>query len=105
MKLPKSKKRYCPYCKKHTSHKIKNQSFRGLNKKHTMSHGSQKRTKKRGRRAGTGNLGRYSKGAMNSWKRYNKKLTKKSDLRFTCSECKKVHTQKKGIRAKKLEFV
>ncbi len=104
MKLPKSVKRHCPFCKKHTVHTIKNQSFKGLNKTHTMSRGSKPRVRSRGLRRGFGNLGRFSKKAMGSWKRYGKKQTKKTDLRYTCKECGKTHVQKKGTRAKKVEF-
>ncbi len=104
MKLPKTTKRLCPYCKKHTTHTIKNQTFKGLNKTHTMSRGSKPRVKARGLRRGTGNLGRFSKKAMGSWKRYGKKQTKKTDLRYTCKECGKTHMQKKGTRTKRVEF-
>lgn len=104
MNIPKIVKRLCPHCKKHTEHNVKNQSFRGLNKEHTQSRGSQTRVKKRGLRRGAGNLGRFSKGALSSWKRYGKKTSKKTDLRYTCKECKKTHAQKKGVRSKRVEF-
>ena len=104
MNLPKVKRRLCPYCKKHTEHGVKNQSNRGLNKRRTQARGSQTRVKKRGLRRGFGNLGKFSRGALGSWKRYGKKTSKKTDLRYTCKECKKTHVQKKGIRVKRLEF-
>ena len=104
MKLPKLKKRYCPYCRKHTEHSVKQQSFRGLNKTHTQSKGSKSRVRARGLRRGVGNLGRFSRPAIAKWKMTGSKTSKKSDLRYTCKECKKTHVQKKGIRAKKLEF-
>ena len=104
MKVPKSVKRLCPTCKKHTTHTVKNQSFKGLNRTHTMSRGSKPRLKARGRRCGVGNLGRFSKKAMGSWKRYGKKQTKKTDLRYTCKECGKTHMQKEGTRTKRVEF-
>jgi len=31
-------------------------------------------------------------------------MSKKTDLRYECKECKKTHMQKKGFRAKKVEF-
>jgi len=105
MKIPKNLKRYCKYCKKHTAHKVHNQSFRGLNKKHTQSRGSQTRVRKRNQRRGIGNLGRYSKGAMSKWKRTGAKGTKKTDLRFTCEVCKKTTMQPAGMRAKKVELI
>ena len=104
MKLPKSIKRLCPYCKKHTVHTIKNQSFRGLNKNHTMSRSSKPRLRARGLRRGFGNLGRFSKGALSSWKMYGKKTTKKTDLRYTCKVCSKTHMQRTGTRTKRVEF-
>ena len=52
-----------------------------------------------------GNRGRYSKKAITKFKMTGKKMTKKTDLRFTCKECKKTQVQRKGIRAKKVEFV
>ncbi len=101
MKLPKTKKRYCPYCKKHTTHKVMQ------SKKHaasSMKYGSKYRARKRGSARGMGSMGRYSKPAMTKWKMTGKKQSKKTDLRYECSECKKSHAQTKGIRAKKVEF-
>ncbi len=69
-----------------------------------MSRGAKSRVKSRGLRRGVGNLGRFSKKAMGSWKRYGKKQTKKTDLRYTCKECSKTSMQKKGKRTKKVEF-
>jgi len=34
-----------------------------------------------------------------------KKLSKKTDFRYTCKECKKSVCQKDGFRAKKIELV
>ena len=101
MKLPKTTKRYCPFCRKHTEHKILQSKKRAPR---SMSHGSKIRARKRGRARGTGNLGRYSKPAITGWKMTGKKPTKKTDIRFQCSVCNKMHTQKEGFRAKKVEF-
>ncbi len=101
MKLPKQTKRYCPSCKKHTEHKIapaKKKSPSSLN------WGSKYRMQARGKCTGSGNQGKLSKGALTKWKRYGKKATKKTDLRYTCGDCKKTHCQKEGFRAKKVEF-
>ncbi|HII65876.1 TPA: hypothetical protein HA295_03825, partial [Candidatus Woesearchaeota archaeon] len=38
------------------------------------------------------------------FKMTGKKATKKTDFRYECKNCKKEHAQKKGIRAKKVEF-
>ncbi|MFT4310538.1 MAG: 50S ribosomal protein L44e [Candidatus Woesearchaeota archaeon] len=105
MKIPKRIKRYCPYCKEHTEHTVKNQTNRGLNKTNTMSRSSNVRLRMRGLRRGTGNLGRFSKKPLTKWKMTGQKTTKKTDLRYTCTKCKKSHPQKKGIRAKRLEFI
>ena len=101
MKLPKTMNRYCPYCKKHSSHKI------ATNKKknpRSMSYGSKLRAKRRGLARGVGNMGRYSKPAITKFKMTGKKSSKKTDLRYECDKCKKKHMQHKGYRAKKLEF-
>ncbi len=104
MKIPKEIKRYCPSCKKHTMQKVKLEKNRGKNKTHPMSQFSQVRLALRGRTTGTGNKGARSRGALNSWKRFNKKHSKKADLRYTCSECKKTNVSAdKGIRSKKIQ--
>jgi large subunit ribosomal protein L44e len=101
MKLPKTKKRYCPYCKKHTEHTV------SQNKKkqpRTMTYGSKIRARRRGQARGVGNQGRYSKPAITKFKMTGKKSTKKTDLRYACKKCKKVHMQSSGIRARRVEF-
>ena len=101
MKLPKITKRYCPYCKKHTEHKV---SLTKKKSPRSMTYGSKVRAKLRGAARGTGNLGRYSKPAISKFKMTGKKSSKKLDLRYQCKECKKISVQKKGFRAKKVEF-
>lgn len=105
MKVPKTKKRFCKTCKKHTEQKVHNQTFKGLNKVHTLSRGSQTRVMKRGLRRGVGNLGRFSRPAIAKWKMTGAKNTKKTDLRYTCSVCKKISVQPEGIRTKRVELV
>jgi len=102
MKKPKTVKRLCPSCKKHTTHKI------SVNKKKnpsTLSYGSKVRARRRGSARGTGNRGRYSKPAISKFKMTGKKTTKKTDFRYECQVCKKIHMQKSGIRVKKVEMV
>lgn len=101
MKLPKSIKRHCPYCKKHTEHKVSQAKKR---KPRSMTYGSKLRAKRRGSARGIGNRGRYSKPAISKFKMTGKKMSKKTDLRYECKECKKTHMQKKGFRAKKVEL-
>jgi len=102
MKIKKTIKRYCPYCKKHTEHKVSQNKKKNPS---SLTYGSKVRAKLRGVAKGYGNLGRYSKPAISKFKMTGKKLTKKTDLRYECKECKKVHMQSSGIRAKRVEFV
>ena len=102
MKKPKIVKRYCPYCKKHTEHKVSQTKKKNAS---TLSYGSKIRAKRRGKARGCGNRGRYSKPAVSKFKLTGAKQSKKTDFRYECKECKKSHTQKRGIRAKRVEFV
>jgi len=103
MKVPKQVNRHCPYCNKHTSHKVIQSKNRGRNQSHPLSIGSKVRVRLRGERRGDGNLGKYSKPPKP--KMTGKKQSKKSDFRYQCAECRKMHVQKRGIRAKKIEMV
>ncbi|MEM2115695.1 MAG: 50S ribosomal protein L44e [Candidatus Woesearchaeota archaeon] len=101
MKFPKNMRKYCPYCKKYTVHKVLEV------KKHqasSLSRGSKHRAKKRGLARGFGNLGRYSKRPITQWKQTGAKSSKKIDIRLECSECKKKHIYKHTFRTKKLEI-
>ncbi len=102
MKIPKTVKRLCKTCKKHTEHKIAQNKKKPAS---SLSHGSKIRARLRGRARGNGNLGRYSKPAVTQFKRTGAKNTKKTDLRYTCAVCKKSSCQTKGMRLKKVEFV
>lgn len=102
MKIPKLMKRLCPYCKKHTEHKVTQNKKRNAS---SLSYGSKYRAKSRGSARGMGGMGRYSKPAISKWKRTGSKVSKKTDFRYACTECKKVHMQAKGIRSKKVELV
>src|SRR3989344_3474942 len=103
MIYPKKTKRYCPYCKKHTEHKIELVSTG--HKRGTLKRGSIDRAKKRGLARGYGNLGKWgSKPAITKWKRKTK-ATKKTNLLYTCKECGKSHYQKKGKRSSKITVV
>ena len=102
MKIPKTLKRLCKTCKKHTLHKVAQNKKKAAS---PLSRGSKVRARLRGAARGSGNLGRYSKPAVTKFKRTGAKTTKKTDLRYTCNVCKKVSCQKAGIRAKRVEFV
>ncbi|MBU1252335.1 MAG: 50S ribosomal protein L44e [Nanoarchaeota archaeon] len=87
MKIPKTVNRLCPYCKKKTSQKIKvvGTGFQ----RGTLTRGSIARAKLRGRGNGIGNKGKWgSKPAVSKFKRKSK-TTKKTNLMYTCSVCKK----------------
>lgn len=102
MKIPKTVKRYCPYCRKHTEHKVSQTKKKSPS---SLKKGSKYRARKRGLARGMGNRGRYSKPAISKFKMAGKKTSKKTDFRYQCSVCKKTHTQKQGIRTKRVEFV
>jgi len=104
MKIPKLIKRYCPHCKIHTEQKVKNEKIRGRNKARPLSKFSQIRLKLKGTTTGRGNRGRISRGALNSWKRFNVKHSKRTDLRHTCPTCNKTNTSgSRGTRSKKIQ--
>ncbi len=101
MKIPKTVKRLCPFCKKHTSHKVM-QSKKSMPR--SLSRGLKYRAKDRGLAKGKGNLGRYSKPAISKFKLTGSKQSKKADIRYECAECKKKHVKNKTKRAKRVEF-
>jgi large subunit ribosomal protein L44e len=102
MKIPKIRRTYCPKCKKHTEHKVSQTKRKQAS---SLTYGSKKRARKRGKARGSGNLGRYSKPAVTKFKLTGAKQSKKTDLRYECKVCKKIHLQKKGKRARRVEFV
>jgi len=99
MKIPKTTKRYCPYCRKHTEHKVSDVS--SGHKRGSMKRGAKQRIRKRGQWRGYGNQGRYSRTTTPKQKT---KSTKKTNLMYTCQVCKKSHIQKKGKRTSKLQI-
>ena len=104
MKLPKETTTYCRYCKTHEEHKISISKNRTRSSTHPMSLGSKVRMHRRSEARGLGNVGKTSRGAANKWKRYNKKQSKKTDIRYTCKKCNKSSTRRNNKRAKKVEF-
>lgn len=103
MKLPKETKRYCPYCKKHTSQIIATAKQRSRSSAHPMSRGSTSRLVLRGLRMGFGNQGRYSRKGPKDWKRKTK-LTKRISITFKCKVCGKMKGIKKAIRSGRIEI-
>jgi len=102
MKLPKETRRHCPTCKKHTVHKIDTAKQRARSSARPLSRWSPSRTKLRNYRTGKGNLGRFSKPAVKSWKRKTK-VTRRITVTYKCSVCGKMHNIKKAIRAGRIE--
>jgi len=105
MKLPKTTKRYCKRCKTTTEHKISQAKQGTRGKSRPLSRGSNKRIMMRGLRRGVGSKGRYSKPPVAKFKRTGAKISKKTNLKYTCSKCKKSSLQSHGIRTKKVEIV
>lgn len=103
MKLPKETRRHCPYCRKHTLHKIETAKQRGRSTAHPLSRCSNARAKKRGLNVGTGNKGRWSKPAIKSWKRKTK-ITRRLVIMYTCKVCGKSKGIKKSIRTSRIEI-
>jgi large subunit ribosomal protein L44e len=99
MKKPKNVKRYCKFCKKQTAQKLATVKAGSAS---SLKRGSKYRMRKRGLNRGFGNMGKTSRGALGSWKRYGAKSSKKTNLKFECADCKKISIQKSGIRAKKV---
>ena len=95
MKFPKKIMALCPFCRKHSEHKVKLASKKTRGTAHPNSQAN--KSKDRNKR-GFGGHGKYSKPAV------SKKPTQKVDLRLKCDECGKSHT-KKGFRVKKFEMV
>ena len=100
MKIPKTTKRYCPYCRERTDQKIKLVGT-GFSRGSMTRGGGRIRAKLRGLARGMGNTGKWgSKPAQAKHKRKTK-TTRKTNIMYTCKKCKKSKYQKKGIRAGK----
>lgn len=98
MKVPKVQNKYCPKCRKHTSHTII-QGKKGV--RSALTPGT--RRKNRCTR-GHGEHGKFSKKPVSEQKR-SAKSVKKQDLRYKCNVCGKSTVQKRGVRVKKFEIV
>ena len=103
MKIKKAVRTYCKKCGKHTEQKVAQAKKKGRGAAHPMSHGSTKRLKARGERRGAGGHGRYSRPTKP--KMSGKKLSKKTDLRYTCKVCNKTQSINCGLRSKKIELI
>ena len=91
MDVPQSVRIFCPFCKKHTVHKI------------DQAKKKQRRKVAQGQRRYLRKLKGYT--SFPRPKPDHEKTVKKTDLRYKCSECGKKHTKGRGIRNRKFKFV
>lgn len=103
MKFPKETNRYCPYCRKHTAQLVLTAKQRSRSSTHPLSRWGTTRVKLRSYRSGFGNMGRFSKPAVKSWKRKTK-VTKRITLMYQCKTCKKMKSISKAIRSGRIEI-
>ena len=88
---------YCPYCRKHTEHKV------SIEKPRQRGAGKSKGARAKERRdKGYGNHGRFSKRAI-SQRKMTSKTSKKTDLRLKCAICNKKQIRSRP-RAKRVEM-
>ncbi len=97
-KIPEKMFKYCAKCKTHSTMKVK--QVKSSRRKGGLSATARK---EKIRRRGYGNLGKYSKKPVTQTKMASK-ASKKTDLRLTCPECKKIWTFPYP-RTKRVEFV
>ena len=91
MIIPKTQRRYCPFCRKHTEHTIEEAKRKPRRK---VSRSQRRFLKKM---QGYGSFPKENpKG--------REKPTRKTDFRFVCKECGKKHTIGSGYRIKKIEI-
>ena len=91
MKKPKKLNRYCPYCRKKTEQKVKQQS---TGKASTLKRGSKQRARLRGLFRGIGNLGRFSR--MKNQAKVNVKQLKKQLSSTPAQSATKAKTKRKA---------
>ncbi len=91
MLVPKKQNRYCPFCKKHTEHTVEEAKRRP--RRETTKSQRRFRRKMKG-------YGSFPKENPHG----REKPTRRIDLRYKCSVCKKKHSIGTGVRIKKLEF-
>ncbi len=91
MEYPKTMRTYCPYCNKHTKHKVERAKRKPRRK---MSQGQRRFLRKM--------KGYHSFPKENP--RGRQKPTRRTDLRFVCEECDKKHSRGDGIRSKRFQL-
>ena len=103
MKFPKETKRFCPYCRKHTSQAVSTAKQKSRSSTHPLSRGSTPRLQARGLRVGMGNQGKYSRRPPKNQK-MKSKTTKRITVVYTCKSCGKAKGIKKAIRTSRIEI-
>jgi len=102
LKIPKTRRTFCPYCKTQTDHTV---ALAKKRERGTLKKGSIARLEKRGSaKSGFGNHGKFSRKAISAWKRVGAKASKKSDFRLKCKVCNKTQVKSSGFRTKKLSI-
>lgn len=91
MLIPKTQRRFCPFCKKHTEHAVEEAKRK------------QRRTMAKGQRRYLRKLAGYGSFPKENPKG-REKPTRKVDFRYLCTACKKRHSIGRGFRIKKVEF-
>lgn len=99
MKIPKTIKRHCPFCKKHTKHSVDRVKTSGRRPGSALKAGSRYRTIKLHKGYGGSPYPMIEHG-----KKYGAKSSQKLMLKYTCSECKKKHQSGSSKRIKKFEI-
>jgi len=98
MKMPKTLKKYCKTCKTHTEHKITQE--KSGRKRGKLKAGARRHE----RRSNISGYGGFPQPQIQKGKKTNTKTSKKINLRYQCTKCKKKQIIGSGWRAKKFEF-
>ena len=98
MKIPSEMRTLCPFCNKHTVHKVHIEKIRQRSGGKTIGARRQARHTR-----GYGNKGRYSKRPVAS-RNMRTKTTRKTDLRLKCVDCGKQIIRSRP-RAKRVEIL
>ncbi|RLG14403.1 MAG: 50S ribosomal protein L44e [Candidatus Nanohalarchaeota archaeon] len=99
MKIPKTVKRFCPFCKTNHEHKVARVKTGGRRKTSALKAGSRYRLKKLHKGYGGSPYPMIEHGT-----KYGAKKSQKVLIKFTCSVCSKSHQSNIG-RAKKFEIL
>jgi len=95
LKMPKKTRIYCPTCRKHTDHTISAARKKPRGELRKGQRRFRRKVKPTGKTRG-------ARGYPKS-KQKREKPTKRLDLRYTCTKCKKSRTRP-GIRTRSLEL-